>query len=175
MKLKIRYENEYQTIELDTESTKKLWVSLSLEDAGEELSQEEKESRIQEAFEEQYNKPEYNNWHKETRHIDPTPKRRRMDGRAGYIQADADDTSFNIMDYLVTATDDHSNLEYEEICAWIRNALVKKPEWAEAFIAVRIYGLSIREYATMIGDSENNITQKLNRAAKKLREIYQES
>ena len=83
MKLKIRYENGYQEVDLDIEATKQMWVSLSLE--GEELSQEEKESRIQEAFEEQYNKPEYNNWHKETRHIDPTPKRKRMDGRKGYI------------------------------------------------------------------------------------------
>ena len=31
MKIKIRYENEYQTIELDTEEMKKMWVSLSLE------------------------------------------------------------------------------------------------------------------------------------------------
>ena len=76
------------------------------------------------------------------------------------------------MDYLLTTTDDHSNLEYEEICEWIRAVLVKKPEWAEAFIAVRMDGMSIREYAAMVGDSENNITQKLNRAAKKLRENY---
>ena len=170
MKLKIRYESEYQTIVLDEEDTKAMWVSLSLE--GEGLSQEETESRIQEAFDEKYNKPEYNVWHKETRHIDPTPKRKRMDGKAGYIQADPDDAAFDIMDYLLTTTDDHSNLEYEEICEWIRAVLVKKPEWAEAFIAVRMDGMSIREYAAMVGDSENNITQKLNRAAKKLREKY---
>ena len=98
-----------------------------------------------------------------------------MDGRKGYIQADADDASFDIMDYLMTSADDHSNLEYEEVCLRVRNVLIKKPQWAEAFIAVRIYGLSIREYAAMVGDSENNITQKLNRATKKLKEIYQES
>lgn len=95
MELKIRYENGYQTINLNTEDTKKMWVSLSLE--GEGLSQEEKESRIQEAFEEQFNRPEYNNWHKETRHIDPTPKRKRMDGRRGYICGEKDDDSFDIM------------------------------------------------------------------------------
>ena len=173
MKLKIRYENEYQTIELDTEEMKKMWVSLSLE--GEGLSQEEQESRIQEAFEEQYNKPEYNSWHRETRHIDPTPKRKRMDGRKGYIQAEADDSSFNIMDYLATTEDYHYERSYEEICSWIRKVLIKKPEWAEAFIAVRMDGMSIREYAAKVGDSENNITQKLGRAAKKLRENYKES
>ena len=34
MKLKIRYENEYQTITLDAETTEELWVSLSLEGEG---------------------------------------------------------------------------------------------------------------------------------------------
>lgn len=173
MKLRVRYENEIQEIELDSEATRQMWVSLSLE--GEGLSDEETESRIQEAFNEQYNRPEYNVWHRETRHIDPTPKRKRMDGRRGYIQADPEDTGFDIMDYLLSGTDDHSDLEYEEICSWVRSALIKKPEWAEAFIAVRIDGMSIREYAAKVGDSENNITQKLNRAAKKLREIYTES
>ncbi len=173
MKLRVRYENEFQTIELDSEATRQMWVSLSLE--GEGLSDEETESRIQEAFDEQYNRPEYNVWHRETRHIDPTPKRKRMDGRKGYIQADPEDTGFDIMDYLLSGTDDHSDLEYEEICSWVRSALIKKPEWAEAFIAVRIDGMNIREYAARVGDSENNITQKLNRAAKKLKEVYKES
>lgn len=173
MKLRIRYENEFQTIDLDEEATRQMWVSLSLE--GEGLSQEETESRIQEAFDEKYNRPEYNNWHKETRHIDPTPKRRRMDGKKGYLQSDADDAFFDIMDYLLPTSDDHSSLDYEEICAWVRNSLPKKPEWAEAFIAVRLDGMSIRAYAAKAGDSENNITQKLNRAAKKLREVYLES
>lgn len=31
MKLKIRYENEIQTIELDAKATEEMWVSLSLE------------------------------------------------------------------------------------------------------------------------------------------------
>lgn len=42
MRLKIRYEQEFQTIELDAEATEELWVSLSLE--GEGLTQEEKET-----------------------------------------------------------------------------------------------------------------------------------
>lgn len=173
MKLRVRYENEIQEIELDSEATRQMWVSLSLE--GEGLSDEETESRIQEAFDEQYNRLEYNVWHKETRHIDPTPKRKRMDGRKGYIQADPEDTGFDIMDYLLSGTDDHSDLEYEEICSWVRSALIKKPEWAEAFIAVRIDGMTIRDYAAKVGESENNITQKLYRAAKKLKEVYKKS
>lgn len=49
MKLKIRYENKYQILEVNSEE---MWVSLSLE-GDENLTQEEKEAMIQEAFEEQ--------------------------------------------------------------------------------------------------------------------------
>lgn len=175
MRLKIRYEQEFQTIELDAEATEQLWVSLSLEDEG--LSQEEREQRIQDAFDEQYNRPEYNIWHRETRHINPTPKRKRMDGRRGYIQADPDDAAFDIMDYLLTTTDaemHEHNFEYQEVCEWVRKVLIKKPEWVDAFIAVRLDGESVREYAARIGADENNITQKLKRAAQKLKENYKD-
>ena len=167
MELKIRYENEYQTIELDSAATEQLWVSLSLE--GEGLSQEEREKRIQEEWDKQYNRPEYNVWHRETRHIDPTPKRKRMDGRSGYIQADPDDTAFDIFDYLLTTNDaemHERNFEYQDVCEWVRKVLAKKSEWAEAFIAVRLDGESIREYAARIDVNDNNITQKLKRVEK---------
>lgn len=66
MKLKIRYENEIQTIELDAKATEEMWVSLSLE--GEGLSQAEREELIQKEWNEQFNKDDYNNWHKFNRH-----------------------------------------------------------------------------------------------------------
>ena len=66
MKLKIRYENEIQTIELDAKATEEMWVSLSLE--GEGLSQKEREKLIQKEWNEQFNKDDYNNWHKFNRH-----------------------------------------------------------------------------------------------------------
>ena len=112
MKLKIRYENECQTIELDEKSTRELWVSLGFED--EEPEQEEKERLIQDAFEEKYNRPEYNIWHRETRHIDPTPKRKRMDGRKGYIQGDPEDSTFEIMNYLLTPSDTEERKNHYE-------------------------------------------------------------
>ena len=62
--------------------------------------------------------------------------------------------------------------EYEDVCQWIRTVLGKKQDWADMFIAVRIDGMSIREYASSIGVSENNITQKLKRAEKKLQGIF---
>ena len=63
---------------------------------------------------------------------------------------------------------------YEAICEWVRKVLAKKPEWADAFIAVRLDGESIPEYAARIDADENNITQKLKRAEKKLRENFKD-
>lgn len=126
---------------------------------------------VQEMFD-LMNKGEYNDWRREHRYIDPNPKAKKMEGRKGYIQGDPEDDSFDIMDYLLTASDDHTDLEREEVCSWIRSVLIKKPQWAEAFIAVRIDGMSIRKYAATVGESENSITQKLSRAAKKLKEFY---
>ena len=168
MKLKIRYESEYQTIVLDEEDTRAMWVSLSLE--GEGLSQEETESRIQEAFDEKYNKPEYNVWHRETRHIDPTPKRKRMDGRKGYICADEDDAAFDIMDYLNTydPTEDYGNkFEYEERCKKIRAAV--KPAQADMLIAIILDGMTVAEYAEFIGDTANNVSHRYRRAVNNLK------
>ena len=79
MKLKIRYENEFQTIELDAKATEEMRVTLSIEIDG-AVTQDEKEQLIQEEGDKQFNRPEYNVYHRETRHIDPTPKKKRMDG-----------------------------------------------------------------------------------------------
>ena len=60
-----RYDREFQTIEMDLEEAKGQWLSVDLE---EDLTEEELEKRIQEAVDEQYNRPEYNNYHKFYRH-----------------------------------------------------------------------------------------------------------
>jgi hypothetical protein len=175
MILKVRYENAMGFIELDAEATEGLWVSLELK-TDEEISQEEKERRIQDAFDEKFNKPEYNIWHRETRHIDPTPKRKRMDGRCGYIQADPDDKAFDIMDYLLTTDDisEHDNsFEYQEVCQWIRQVLGRKPKWADAFIKVRLDGMSVNDYAASIGVKDASVVSKwLTRATKKIKENW---
>ena len=170
MRLSIRYENQFQSIELNEEETREMWISLSLE--GENLEKDEKEKLIQEKFDEKFNKPEYNIWHRETRHLTTSRKRLNDDG-------DEYDTSEPLMKEV---TDDRifrkdeiertNQAEYEDICQWIRTTLGKKQDWADMFIAVRIDGMSIREYASSIGVDENNITQKLKRATKKLEQEY---
>ena len=62
---------------------------------------------------------------------------------------------------------------YEDICQWVRKTLVKKPKWADAFIAVRMDGVSVNDHAADIGVSDASIVSKwLARAEKKLAENY---
>lgn len=64
------------------------------------------------------------------------------------------------------------NEDNEAVCQTVRTVLEKKPEWADAVIAVFINGESIREYSARVGANENNITQKLKRAKKKLQNFF---
>ena len=66
MKLNVRYDEIWEVFELNDKDTEGLWISLDLE--GEGLSKEEKEEKIQEAFDEQFNRPDYNSMHKFDRH-----------------------------------------------------------------------------------------------------------
>jgi hypothetical protein len=114
------------------------------------------------------NSKEYNNWRRFHRHLGKpdTPYRKDDEGE--------DET--DVMDTIADNSQEiERNLlyEYEAVCSKVRQALVKKPEWADAFIAVRIDGMSIRDYASAIGVEENNITQKLKRATKKLKEFFE--
>ena len=62
MKIKVCYENSYQYLELDAEAADQLWVSLSL-GSRTDLTDEEKQKQLQSAFDAQFNRPDYNNWH----------------------------------------------------------------------------------------------------------------
>lgn len=175
MKLKIRYENEFQTIELDAKATEQMWVTLSIE-ADEDMTQSEKEQLIQDEWDKQYNRPEYNVYHRETRHIDPTPKRKKMNGRAGYICAEDDDKSFDIMDYLNTydpAEDYEKDFEYEYCCKQIRAAV--KPKQADMLIAIILDGMTVAEYAEKIEDEPNNVSHRYRRALNNLKKSFEKT
>ena len=169
MKLNVRYDDIWEVLELDDKDTEKLWVSLSLED--EELTEEEKESRIQEAFDEQYNRPEYNVFHRETRHL--SFSRSRNDG--GVVDASEPNPN-RVKDKSVFSREEDNRLdgfEYEEVCRNIRSILIRKPSWAEAVIAIRLDGWSVNDYADKLGLKDSSIVSHwLARAEKKLRESY---
>lgn len=86
MELKYRCDEEHGVIKLSIKDLKEVGAWLNVEECDD---QEEYEKRVQEAYDEQWNKPDYNIYHRETRYIDPNPKRKKMDGRKGYIQRDS--------------------------------------------------------------------------------------
>lgn len=173
MELKIRYENEYQTITLTQEDTDSLWISLSLD--GDGLSREEKEHRIQEAWEERFNRPDYNCWHKLARHTDPAPKARLLNGKTGHVKMD-EDSNFEMMDHLAVS-DFNTEEAAREDEALLRERIrsVLKPDYAEMIIAIHLDGMKPGEYAVSIGEKPNTLNHRLQRAEKKLREIFQKT
>lgn len=173
MELKIRFDNTVQVLELDDATTDQLWLTLSLED---EADGAEREKKIQEAWEEQFNKPEYRNWRKHNRHIGYS---RAMPGRED-MEEDIDGSEpmmSEVRDDRIFRQDEierDRKAGYEEVCLWVRETLAKKPKWAAAFIAVRIDGMSVNDHAAAIGVKDASIVSKwLKRAEKKLKENYQ--
>ena len=173
MILKVRYENECRTIELDDAATEELWVTLSLE--GEDnLTKDDKEKLIQEAWEEEFNKPDYNNWHKFNRHRGYSKTQSRKDDDGDDVDTDeplmretADDRIFRRDEIEWDQRE-----ERETVVQWIWKILKKKPHWAEAFVAVRIDGVSVNDYAAFVGKDASTVSKWLARAEKKLRENY---
>lgn len=162
MKINIRYDNVFQEIEVDKEEMER-WLHLSFFSNETEM---EREKAVQEGVDILLNRPEYNNWHRMDRHRGMPKKSSRKEDQ----EADRTDG----MDELEDTNFSHwweEKEEYESLCLEIRTWLAKKPEWAEAVIAVYLDGESIRDYTSRIGDSENNVTQKLKRAKRNLKKI----
>lgn len=161
MKIKMRYDNTYQALEVDAE---KMWVSLSLE-VRSNISQEEKEQLIQDKVEEIYNKPEYNSWHKLDRHRgEPKIKFRKDDE-----EADNSDGLDLIPDY--SDEERHERKEnYEEMCQKLRSLL--KPEYADVIISVVLDGNTPEEYAAEIGVHRDTVYKRLKRVKKKCAKVW---
>lgn len=180
MKVVIRYETEKVTFELTDEDVRKMGRSVNID--LDELPEEEKQPRLQEACDEQYNRPDYNNWHKYWRHQGnskalPGEDEDEADTSEPLMSEVADDCIFRKDEIRREMSE-----EDEAICAWIRRVLCKKPDIAEAFIATKYGGTSIRDYAKELAGPavaqkdieklENSLSKKLSRAAKTLAAAY---
>ena len=166
MRFSVRYEEKIQTIELNDEETEQMWVSLSL--VGEGLSKSNKERLIQDAFNDKYNKPDYNNWHKFDRHRGMPKKPFRKD--------DESEDATDHMDYLPDNSHEvarNKKEDYEYYCEIIRSIL--KPKHSEPFIAVYLDGMTMTEYAEREGVSKSAISHRLNTAKKNLKKVFPES
>ena len=163
MELTMKYDDKEQKIEVEL-AEMEAWLNISVEE-GEPL--EAREAAVQEEVNVQYNRPDYNNWHKLNRHRGMPPKTWRredqdedMSDGTGYLKG------------IAYARRQKEKESYNAACEDVRSALGKKTEWADAVIAVYLDGYTIREYAAKIGANENNITQKLKRAREKLKKFF---
>ena len=145
MKIKIRYENEYQTLEVENMELEK-WLNISI---SEEESQEDYEKRVQDVIEERFNRPDYNSWHKHDRHTGNA----YMKSKDGTVEVNTEEAiMFRAADkspFNISIDGVHNQLEYEECCETLRSLL--KPAQADMVIAIALDGYTVGEYAAEIG------------------------
>jgi len=132
--------------------------------------QEEKQKQLQSAFDAQFNRPDYNNWHQLNRHRGES----KVKSEDGEDERDASEPLMSeVADDRVFRKDEierERSWEDEELRARIRAAL--KPDYAEMIIAIHLDGMSCIEYAASIGQKPNTVNHRLQRAEKKYREIF---
>lgn len=177
MKVVIRYETERVTFNLSDEEARQMGYCVNID--LESIPEDERQSRLQEACDEQFNRPDYNNWHKYWRHqgeskAQPDDEGEELESSEPLMSEVPDDRIFR-----KDEIERDRKESYDAVCQWIRKIL--KPEVAEAFIATKIDGVTIRDYVTEtakpgddISKLENNLSKKLTRAAEKLAVAYPE-
>lgn len=161
MKFKIRYEDNFQEMEISVEEASR-WVNISLEP---NLSECEIQQLIQERINVHYNRPEYNGWHRETRHLGMPKLPFKKEGDDSF-EGDVMDT---FADYSDEETREHQDQD-EAIRGWLDEML--KPKEAAMAKALILDGYSVERYATEIGDKPNNVSHRWVRLKKKIQNKY---
>ncbi len=177
MKVVIRYETERVTFNLSDEEARQMGCCVNID--LESIPEDERQSKLQEACDEQFNRPDYNNWHKYWRHqgeskAQPDDEGEELESSEPLMSEVADNRIFRRDEIERNRKD-----SYDAVRQWICKIL--KPEVAEAFIATKIDRVTIRDYVTKraklgedIAKLENNLSKKLTRAAEKLAVAYLE-
>ena len=133
------------------------------------LSEKELALLIQDAWDEGFNKPEYNNLHKFERHRGLSSKRSSEEDDDVILEPQMDEVKDPTI-FCKEEMERNDNWEYDEVCRKIRRIL--KQSTAEMVIAIALDGMSVREYANLTGDIANNVSHRYRRAIKKLKNNY---
>lgn len=182
MKIKIRYEKDFTTFELNLSDIKG-WLNIDLQP---DESEEEFEKRAQEEVDKEYNRPEYNVMHKQERHKGFAISTKDEDGEE---TGDFEPSMSEVVDpsiFLKDEIDRNKQEFYEAVKEFVYSVL--KPDVADLFMSVRIDGVSINEkaesmlsrdafeseeeYNKAVSRLANSITQKLKRANKNLEKSF---
>ena len=151
MKLEVRYENSTQKLEVNAEE---MWTTLSLVDS-EMATAEEREDIIQEEFNRQFNRPDYNNWHTFDRHRSTPPNLR-----------DREDADVEVTEkYCSKREREAERIKTDEKFLQLLYSRMK-PKQADLLVAVYLNGTSVKDYAARIGISPNAAAQRLVTAKK---------
>ncbi|KAA9248023.1 hypothetical protein VYH82_03475 [Streptococcus anginosus] len=182
MKIKIRYEKEFTTFELNLSDIKG-WLNIDLQP---DETEKEFEKRAQEEVDKEYNRPEYNIMHKQERHKGFSISTKDENGEE---TVDFEPSMSEVVDpsiFLKDEIDRESKENYEAVKEFVYSVL--KPDVADLFMSVRIDGVSINEkaesmpsrdafeteeeYNKAVSRLANSITQKLKRANKNLEKSF---
>lgn len=172
MKIKVKYENYDEnkdpiTVEIDVPDDEctvmiELDYQRRLSAAKDDETVERRDAQT--IMDEEFNKPLYNNWHKEHRHRGDINKSFRKDDE----DADERDAMDEIADYSQEEERDRQ-YEYEALCQKLRTVL--KPEFAEVIIAVCLDDMTPEEYSAVRGEKIDTVYKRLQRAKKKFQEF----
>lgn len=170
MIIKMRYEDKFQELEVDAVDAGK-WVNISVDDCE---SQEEFEKQVQEQVDKQFNKPEYNIYHRETRHLGDAMFR----NKEGVVEVNTDEALIRKVADDSIFTKGLDELEYRMECEYqdkrcrdfIRLHLTSAQ--ADMVIAIALDGYTVGEYAAEIGDDANNVSHRYRRAINKLKKVF---
>ncbi len=170
MIIKMRYDDKFQELEIDAQDAGK-WMNISIDECE---SQEDFERKIQEQIDAQFNRPEYNSWHKHDRHTGNA----YMKSKDGTVEVNTDEVIMakaidqsaftKDIDGLVERID--REWQYEHYCDYLRSIL--KPDAADMVIDIVLDGLTVSEYAMSIGDNPNNVSHRYRRAINKLKKSF---
>ena len=183
MKIKIRYEKEFTTFELNLSEIKG-WLNIDLLP---DESEEEFEKRAQEEVNKEYIRLEYNVMHKQERHKGFAVSTKDEEGEeTGDFESSKSEVVSPSL-FLKDEIDKESKENYEAVKEFIYSVL--KPDVADLFMSVRIDGMSTKEkaesmlsrdafetvdeYNKAVSRLANSITQKLKRANKNLEKVFQ--
>ena len=173
MIIKMRYEDKFQELEVDAVDAGK-WVNISVDGCE---SREEFEKQVQEQVDKQFNKPEYNIYHRETRHLGDAKFR----NKEGIVEVNTDEALIRKVADDSIFTKDLDELEHRMECEYqdkhcrdfIRSHLT--PAQADMVIAIALDGYTVGEYAERIDDEPNNVSHRYRRAINKLKKVFQKT
>ena len=171
MKLRIRYESTFQTLEVDLEE---MWGMLCL--TGEDhMSNQDREKLVQSMVDEQFNRPEYNNLHRFNRHCSAEAAPKRLDGRAAHVYRESSE-ELSGSDRIELFPDEdwersfYAGLDYEDLVKRLYAALPSRQ--ADLLLRVHVDGYRLSEIAAEEGISRSAVCQRLRTAEKNIRKMY---